>query len=107
MKAGFEFCSLNDCSPGSANYDNWSTPSRDKASLDFALQIENLSNKNIDLQKHFNATSLKLQIDLFENMSLNLLEIHKIWLDQKYSSDPNNSIHIRWGIPESGILNFN
>lgn len=98
---GFAFCSKNDCSVGSTNYENYSTPSRDARILDTINEIQDIIRRydwiHPNLSNDWKAQQ-STEILTLGNTTLNLGQIIKIWSDEIYSSNPNDPVAIRWGI---------
>ncbi|CAM9867476.1 unnamed protein product, partial [Chrysoparadoxa australica] len=102
---GAAFCEMNDCSPGTANWDAWSTPSRDKklkdkfANIDLlTTQFENLSPGLVERWQRAQAGT-KVAILSF-NLSLKTI---RYLLENGYaSSEPSDTVEKRWGIDIEG-----
>jgi hypothetical protein len=105
VEEGYEFCRVNNCAPGTANWESWSTPSRDKK-----LKAKY---KNIDLlTSQFEAISPGLvekwktaQVDTKVSIlqyQLSLKSIRYLLESGKASSEPSDSIEKRWGIDLEG-----
>ncbi len=96
---GFAYCSSADCSEGTANYENWSTPSRDKRLRQnfkeletFLGSVQQLTSQPSTLWKK--ALSQETVEVLGETYSLGLLRT--LWLAKAYSSEPWDPLHKRW-----------
>lgn len=105
VEEGAAFCQVNDCSPGTANWDAWSTPSRDKklkdkfANMDLlATQFEDLSPGLVERWEDAQAQT-KVGILKF-NLSLKTIR-HLLEIGHA-SSDPQVSVEKRWGIDLEG-----
>lgn len=105
VNEGAAFCSRHDCSLGSDNWGNWSTPSRDKklkakfSNIDlltsqFEVLAPGLMEKWIDAQ-------VKTRVSILE-YSLSLKTIRYLMESGKASSDPALSVEQRWGIDLHG-----
>jgi hypothetical protein len=112
VEAGFQFCQSNNCAPGSAGDEDWSTPSRDKRlmqlhdSLNIATQMLNqtepeLYQKWIPLLLDF---AQKKQFDIAHE-SFSLSQIITALLHQLAQSDPRVSVTQRWGVRLESYLN--
>lgn len=99
VEDGFEFCAKYNCSEGSPNYENHSTPSRDKAIFETISFIKDLMSTSQDPEM---AEDWQSQLGKFaavvETRALTLSELVGIWENGSYSSDPNSPILDRWGI---------
>ncbi len=104
----YSICSTENCSPGSVNYENHSTFSRDKRiarnfESAFKLKEENGST-NPEYQNYWDAyADIAISIDGYGgngDSSNNLLfkDLAQIWKDKKYTSDPRDSVKKRWGL---------
>lgn len=98
IKDGFEVCSRENCSPGTANYENWSTPSRDKRIKEafFVMNktVEKMSGKMFKRRYVRYLKSKKLKLDKGKKMSYQ--ELQDIFLNDHFSSDPTRPIADRW-----------
>ncbi|HVJ63829.1 MAG TPA: hypothetical protein VM901_01095 [Bdellovibrionota bacterium] len=96
---GYAFCKSNPCPPGSKNYDDWSTPSRDgriAEHLGNSDAILSLCNKCGDLVKNFHQETFNV-----EGESVSMLAAAAIFRRNLYSSDPKDPPQIRWGLDPS------
>lgn len=97
VEQGFQFCKTNDCAPGTAGYENWSTPARDTAILS---AFDNFDSVLVE------SANIKWVKEMLQNLKNSYLEIQgqKINLDnilnnlEDCSSDPRDSIEQRWGL---------
>ncbi|MBL6991218.1 MAG: hypothetical protein ISR65_15650 [Bacteriovoracaceae bacterium] len=104
---GFKYCQSNDCSEGTSNWDDWSTPSRDSkiekkfiALEKMVLDAENISPEIFN--EWLNALSdSKVLIDGSE---ISLRGIRYLWEQKLYSSDPSVSIKNRWGFSAEDVF---
>jgi hypothetical protein len=105
VKDGFEFCRTRDCSPGTSNFEAWSTPSRDKHVFEGVANAAEYTNQIGGLYP-LARTYLREGLDsiVYETgqhkFSLELFyEMLKFGLP---SSDPRDSIAQRWALePEA------
>lgn len=97
VEEGFALCQISNCSPGTLNYEFWSTPSRDKQIRDLYEYL------NLKAKKSFRAGSLwsdyknKVGLDIegkWVKMKSLLLNFQK----KKCSYDPRAKISKRWGL---------
>lgn len=103
---GFNTCSQIDCSPGTQNYEDHSTFSRDKRMHKLATRIVQLKYENEDTDPEFlqlweEFAPIKFSIKeeaTEEEGGILYSDAVNIWLTQKYSSDPRDSINKRWGL---------
>jgi hypothetical protein len=102
VNEGATFCAVNDCSEGSPNYEAYSTPSRDGHILDFIESIHKVLHQYgwilQNIKKDWDAQQ-STAIVTIEEKTLTLEEIIQIWSNKSYSSNPNDPIKTRWGIP--------
>lgn len=102
VEDGYNYCFPNGCPEGSASYENYSTPSRDSRILSLILKIENLLTEHNIPELHadwsyvLNNYYLRITSDS-ESRYIYYHELIRIWKSQLYSSDPNQSILVRWG----------
>ena len=97
VQNGYNFCQENNCEPGSANFDNWSTPSRDRKirNLFFSLQDETYRDPDLNaIFQDYLSQTLEVTPD-YQALPLN--QIYYSFLMGSYSSDPRDSILSRWG----------
>jgi hypothetical protein len=100
VKKGFAFCGVEDCSPGTAGYEDWGTPNRD-------LQIYELVEEIWDTYLNSNDPKVDAEFKKWENLTLDLgdesglvvtyRDLLDIWYYQYYSYDPRDGILRRWG----------
>jgi hypothetical protein len=106
VEEGYAVCSKSPCLPGSANYEDWSTPSRDSrilGQIKLALSMSSLGNKDeqkqieLVLDREFSSPVVSL-----EGNSIPLKIIYESFRRGLSSSDPNLSPRLRWGVlPEA------
>lgn len=106
VEAGYEFCLKNDCTEGTQNYEDHSTPSRDKriyarfvSAHDLMMNISQISP---DLETKWKE-ALENEIFSAEGVTRNLKE----WEDKFYyhhvSSHPSDTLSERWGVTNTDI----
>jgi hypothetical protein len=106
VKEGFDFCSINPCAPGSANYESWSTPSRDRRILDRIEGAQRILQRFGPSDSEFQNTwdrfifgpAFSVGGKNFKNWQL----IDR-WIKQSYSFDPRDNIEKRWAISPINI----
>lgn len=100
VKEGFVFCQSNNCEEGSANYDNWSTPSRDAIIEDLFDQAASLISRsqNEETLNYWSEIKNTTQYQVLEEGLISLNLISQIWERKHYQSDPNQPIAKRWGL---------
>ncbi len=89
VKEGFAKCQKIDCKPGSAGYENWSTPSRDSRISGKISTYENLP------VKEGSTWADKVVLDL-EGTGWPLKSLIWNWKNSVYSSDPRDTVEARW-----------
>lgn len=102
VKEGFEFCSRRSCDPTSVDYDNWSTPSRDKRIIEQILMSSNIFTLCRDCQ------------ELFESFAKDTIEVAGQSVSFKHlayglaaggaTSDPRNPVLQRWGLDPNAYI---
>lgn len=97
VEEGFKFCSVNDCSEGTENYENHSTPSRDaKLVYRVAIIMNMLESGYPDLLDKWDYIVRNWTLEI-EGDTYHLDYLSNLWLEAKFSVDPNDSIRKRWG----------
>ncbi|MBC98383.1 MAG: hypothetical protein CME63_11575 [Halobacteriovoraceae bacterium] len=101
VNEGYEFCLQRDCTEGSLNWDNWSTPSRDKRLREKFSNIDLLTHEFNNLhpgliQRWEDALSLN-RVDIL-GFSLSLKTIRYLVDHGLLSSNPEDYPLVRWGI---------
>lgn len=93
---GYKVCARTPCKPGTANYENWSTPHRDEriaGNINTHNMITNYV-RNPDQLKPLLETPILNQ----EGFIFTLEQLMMAFQMNMYSSDPNDDPVIRWGI---------
>lgn len=117
VNLGYEFCKNHDCAPGSAGWEEWSTPSRDKQIHD---KIRDLQKFSYELaNNYFDQTgkqekawevwtkSWKDPVLRYKDQDITLKEMAYIWTVGGYDVDPRKTPSERWGLdPQSFISNI-
>ncbi|MFN7727936.1 MAG: hypothetical protein ACK5P7_02140 [Bdellovibrio sp.] len=102
---GSQYCVKNGCPPGSAAYENWSTPSRDVriSTLNDQVQmiLQSLPVGVFDKSPLLNDDFIEIQGQTY---SLGLLLA--TWKASTYSSDPNDKPEKRWGVSASSVADW-
>jgi len=110
VKEGFGHCPNRSCSPESRAFDDWSTPSRDKKIKDTIQQLGMISSLPLpeDVHREIRDIVVKAygtEVLSFYGETYQLRSLIFSWINQLYSSDPNDEPSVRWGItPESFSL---
>ncbi|MCO5142291.1 MAG: hypothetical protein M9962_04280 [Oligoflexia bacterium] len=103
VEDGYTYCqSINGCKEGSSAYETWSTPSRDAAIKrinDSILRLYYSPECIASCKKELDSL-LNIAITRINNKNYYFRKAILIWRDQKYTSDPNDNISIRWGIED-------
>lgn len=108
VQDGYHFCLINNCEEGSFNYEEHSTPSRDKRINEAFKTLENLAIQLSDfdstLVEHFNnllkRTNLKVNGQL-----LVLKELKQFFYHGILSYHPDDTIEERWALNQHSIEN--
>lgn len=96
VEEGYNVCQREDCSPESANYENYSTPSRDHQILMLILLLERYAADDSDAGVIW-SEALEQNILNSHGIVMTLKEVESLWMNSQYSSDPRVSINERWG----------
>ncbi len=102
VEEGYKACQKEDCSPGTAGYENWSTPSRDERLLGYFTQIQMylkaLTGDDLDrFTRAYEGEKSRKYVKIAKK-KLRFRDIEALWTTGKYSSDPKESLARRWGI---------
>lgn len=102
---GYAFCKKNNCRPGTTNYFNWSTPSRDKKIKGVIRGMKTvLKNSDDDLEDDFRKILNKpFTIRSLFGSQFPIGEIIYIFENNGFSSDPRDIPSKRWGLGPSLI----
>jgi hypothetical protein len=97
VKDGYEFCKLNDCSEGTLNYENWSTPGRDSRIVLLIENIEYLIEGSDQLQRQWRAFLNNEQL-IIEGQPYKMRDVVYSFSYGNYSFIPTDEILTRWGL---------
>jgi hypothetical protein len=98
VEEGFAFCASHDCSPNSPGFENWSTPSRDKATGNLMdLMAEARQECGMGCWWSYSGMLREPAVTI-EGSALSIGQTIDIWNHKSYSSDPADSIAKRWGL---------
>ncbi len=101
VEDGFTLCSTQDCSPGTKNYEDWSTPSRDARlgqSFDqITGYITSLHGDDLDRANKLLKREKRKKLLRFDGKKYRYDQIEAVWKTHQYSSDPRVSPATRWG----------
>lgn len=109
---GYEFCRArsNGCPVGSPEYEDWSTPSRDKQLSELigqvALDIGNIRGIVENPQTEWNNFMYNTTIFKWNDIDVKAIHLYIIWRYELYSSDPNATPEERWGLNKLDFNNF-
>jgi hypothetical protein len=101
VENGFEFCSKNNCSEGTENYENYSTPERDAKITDTIKIVEQMTRDYNDSDPEIPEDwkeKLESIVVTIQDHPMSLSQLIDIWKEAKYSYDPKSPILERWGI---------
>ncbi|HVK60095.1 MAG TPA: hypothetical protein VM432_01045 [Bdellovibrionales bacterium] len=106
VEEGFKICSVQKCSEGTENYENWSTPSRDKRLRNEIFQIQNTvySSGEAELVSNWHA-ALKEEVLELAGVRYTLERIVTTWQLSMFSSDPMVDPDVRWALSPTGFAN--
>ena len=98
VEEGNRVCRVEDCSEDSLNFENWSTPSRDERILSNWESIRKFVKKfgSDNLRLLFQLSSKEDFVSIL-GKDYNFDMIEYLWKYGLYSSDPRDSINLRWG----------
>ncbi len=113
---GYEYCVVknNDCSPGSAGWEDWSTPSRDRGIREMIRDLQKFSHELAD--NYYDETGQQEKIwevwtkawihELldYKGEKITLKELVYIWTVGGYNVDPRVSPELRWGIEPASLV---
>lgn len=108
VEDGYKHCQSHDCTEGSAGYEDWSTPSRDRQLEQLLNLLESTYNELSSLDPRISAwwAALLKQEDFFEidgeTYSLEILQSQ--WRKKLYSSDPQLPTENRWNLTANSLL---
>lgn len=101
VKEGYQFCTQNDCKEGSANWDAWSTPSRDKKLIKKFSNMDLLVSKFESISPGLTKQWLEAQLNsrvIILGFNLSLKTIRYLFENDLASSNPRDHEKKRWGI---------
>ncbi len=100
VQNGYNFCRQNDCSPGSAGYEDWSTPSRDGRTRETIQQLNGLLQASQDprVRQLWNSTASTYVLEVDAGFSLRWSNLVSVFQTQATSFDPNAPVANRWGV---------
>ncbi|MBL6988192.1 MAG: hypothetical protein ISR65_00350 [Bacteriovoracaceae bacterium] len=106
VKRGYNVCQNQSCAPGSMNWENWSTPSRDKKILKKFTTLEevigNFARIDPSIIKMWTEQKSKLKVEI-EDREISLKKIQFLWIYKLISSDPRDSIAQRWALTGTAV----
>lgn len=107
VNTGFEFCSQNDCSPGTPNYSAHSTPARDKRILTKIQKAKTILDRyganDPDVKYYwddFISWEMDIHVGSDQYVKKSMADLTAIWEAKTYSYDPRDSVLKRWGISQ-------
>ena len=110
VNEGWEFCKINDCSPGTENWENWSTPSRDKRIIEKDKGLLKIANELTQFDPELLPIIQQVKSEkkwTLEGKSFSLHDVLKSFELGLTSSDPRVSIERRWAVsPSAAGLNL-
>lgn len=107
VEEGYRICQKENCDQGTANYENYSTPSRDARLYELLYQAnlvkENFSEEFPNINTIWDRNMRKVFVQV-QGYDLYFNHINTWMAYGLLSSDPRVSVLARWGIPETGTL---
>jgi hypothetical protein len=93
---GYQECSLSPCLPGTLRYDAWSTPSRDHRIGETIAIFDSLSS----MITSWSAVGriMRTPILVWDGYQYNGADFMSKWRAVQFTSDPNDTPPVRWGI---------
>lgn len=101
VQEGLEFCTLNDCAPGTQNWEDFSTPSRDFR-LATALENAEMISYAINLDPEFKLWTEAQKVPV-AGSDLSVQEFKERLEYKLISFDPRDPVETRWGITPEAI----
>ncbi len=100
VESGYLFCKENNCEPGTSNYEDWSTPSRDSRIRETLLQLlrtiqSTRDQRALDL---WTQTSREAVFQIGPQLKLDWLSLVHVFKNNLYGYDPIEPIPKRWGV---------
>lgn len=96
VEQGYKVCHAAPCAKGSADFEAWSTPSRDERifeTISIFDQISSMTMPGSDVRAILHQTVLTLN-----GYDYSVRDLMGSWRMQVYSSDPNDPPSVRWGL---------
>jgi hypothetical protein len=104
VKEGHDFCLINDCSDGTTNYENYSTPSRDKRLKEKFKAVDELAS----MLSQFDDSLPSYLKDLLSTTTITIegssknLKTYKLLFDHSFPSyHPNDTVSERWALDKN------
>jgi hypothetical protein len=109
VEKGEKICAAQDCSEGTANYENWSTPSRDQSLGETIRSLEEYADRMSDRIPGLSEIwykSLETPVLRLDDVEYSLGAVAYAWKVGSFSSDPKQPIAVRWGLSGESFRNF-
>lgn len=98
VEEGAKVCATRNCAPGTAEYENWSTPSRDKRIRELYRQLLTVKGRiPDDLNQVWNKEMSTPAVNL-AGIDYSLKHVIWTWERGMYSSEPQMPVDQRWGL---------
>jgi len=107
VEEGFEVCQKENCDPGTENYENFSTPSRDRRLgelMGIARQVRNAFQSDFPTISQIWESHMTTPLVFVEDYPLHFEPINEWMVFWIMSTDPRVSIAKRWGLSELAPL---
>lgn len=101
IRDGLDFCSVNDCSPGTQGWEDWGTPSRDKRLGQSLKSAHDLAN-DIDQSSFFKKWHEKTLVDA--EIPITIEKLQNRLVAGLTSYDPRDPVEARWALNPASIL---
>ncbi len=102
VEDGFRVCASADCSPGTKNYEDWSSPSRDARLGQYFDQVDStvaaLHGDVLDRARKLLARAKRKNLLKIDGIKYRYDAIAAAWRAKRYSSDPRDPPTKRWGL---------
>lgn len=99
VNEGINICMNSSCNPGTINYENWSTSSRDKRIKETFHMMNTVVNSygNKFFKMRFKSYLRHKSYKVNEDLKIKIGELKNIFENELYSSEPTASVFSRWG----------
>ena len=102
VEEGYEVCRRENCAPGTQNWEDWSTPSRDARIREAISQLSSLMELSSDsrLYDEWYDAAGRVIFSIAGRPDVTLGQLAAIFHEERFSSDPADPVAERWGLQE-------